>query len=250
LKRLGGMTLQFYAQLDSGNNIGDPVVKKILLEDKKLYCAYKDDLNRTICIQGSDGSQATKSCKNGEKCPQCDIQYANACGTGQSGKCFVIDVRQCGASQGGYVCNNNKACVLKDSTDPNSYPANATTYNNIDSCSQACKDNSSSAGGSDSSKPAPQDTSEYELVIENPVNSSTLGELISQLWARIFVLIIPLAVIVIVYAGILMMSASYDIAQYERGKKYLKYAIIALIIIFIGRGFITLLKSILALALN
>lgn len=117
--------------------------------------------------------------------------------------------------------------------------------NNIKTSTSPTFQNPDKKDGSGTLSSGPEDNSAYDLVIENPINAETFGELFTAIYKRLFALILPLAVIVIVYAGILFTTASYDVKQVDKAKEYLKYAILALVIIFIGRGFITLLNSIL-----
>lgn len=56
---------------------------------------------------------------------------------------------------------------------------------------------------------------------------------------------VPVGVLMIVFSGILMVTSSGKPEQVNKAKTIFKYAIIGLVIIFIGKGFITLLESIL-----
>lgn len=60
----------------------------------------------------------------------------------------------------------------------------------------------------------------------------------------IFNISIPIAVILIIISGILMLTSRGNTAQVAMAKNYLKYTIIGLFVILIGRGFITLVLSI------
>ncbi len=115
-------------------------------------------------------------------------------------------------------------------------------------------DNTNNEGGAATNQASgiaggPQDTSSFDFILDNPVQTDTFAELFDNIMGRVYALIIPLAVIVIVYSGILMMSSSYSRTpeNYNKAKQYLQYTVVALVIIFIGRGFITLLYSIIEL---
>lgn len=81
----------------------------------------------------------------------------------------------------------------------------------------------------------------------NPLQAQDFKQLIDALLDWIFWLSIPIAIIMIMYAGFLMLSAGDNSQKFEHGKKVLFWVVIGLAIIFIGEGFITLIESILAL---
>ena len=58
---------------------------------------------------------------------------------------------------------------------------------------------------------------------------------------------IPIAVAMIVYAGILFLTSQGDPGKITKARQVLTYAVIGLAIILIGSGFITLIQSILEL---
>lgn len=60
-------------------------------------------------------------------------------------------------------------------------------------------------------------------------------------------LAIPVAVIVIIYAGAILMLSQGNSKAIERGRKMLTYAVIGLAVLLIGRGFFTLIKDIINL---
>ena len=82
---------------------------------------------------------------------------------------------------------------------------------------------------------------------KNPIASNDLTELVKAIAQWIFNLSIPIAMGVIIYAGILMLTAGGDSSKFVKGRKALLYAIAGLAVIFIGSGFIDLIKSILDL---
>ncbi|MDO8495604.1 MAG: pilin [bacterium] len=90
-------------------------------------------------------------------------------------------------------------------------------------------------------------TASATLEFRNPLGAKDLRELIDAILRWIFWISIPIAVIMIVYAGLQMMLAGGDAAKFGHGKKILLWAVIGLAVIFIGEGFIALIRSILAL---
>ena len=58
---------------------------------------------------------------------------------------------------------------------------------------------------------------------------------------------IPIAVAMIVYAGVMFLTSRGDTTKVAQAKKILLYAVIGLAIILIGKGFITLIESVLNL---
>ncbi len=98
--------------------------------------------------------------------------------------------------------------------------------------------------------PGKADTSEIKttsLEFKNPLAAKDLRELINALLVWIFWLAIPTAVIMIVFAGITMMGSQGDPEKFSQGKKILLWAVVGLAVIFIGEGFIALIRSILNL---
>lgn len=95
----------------------------------------------------------------------------------------------------------------------------------------------------------PGGTQEYSFEIPNPLKGgvtdfTSLVKIIAQ-W--IFNLAIPIAVAMIVYSGILFLTAAGDTSKVTKARDVLKYAVIGLAIILIGSGFVTLIQSILKL---
>ncbi len=89
----------------------------------------------------------------------------------------------------------------------------------------------------------------FSFNIENPLKggASDFTSLVKIIAQWIFNLAIPIAVAMIVYAGILFLTAAGDTSKVTKAKEVLKYAVIGLAIILIGSGFVTLIQSILEL---
>ncbi len=83
--------------------------------------------------------------------------------------------------------------------------------------------------------------------LENPIGVTNFQDLINIIGKWIFNLAIPIAVIIIIYAGVLMLTAGGVPAQFQKGAKALWYAVLGLAVVLIGKGFVTLIQSILNL---
>ena len=85
------------------------------------------------------------------------------------------------------------------------------------------------------------------LEFKNPLAANDLRELVDALLSWIFWLSIPTAVIIIIYAGIVMAGSGGNPEKFGHGRKILLWAVVGLAVIFIGRGVIALIESILKL---
>src|SRR3989338_7382543 len=89
----------------------------------------------------------------------------------------------------------------------------------------------------------------FDFSIPNPLGTgsteATVADLVNQIAGWIFDISIPIAVAVILWAGFLFLTAGAYPKNVDKAKQALTYAVIGLAIIFIGRGFVDLIKSIL-----
>jgi hypothetical protein len=90
-------------------------------------------------------------------------------------------------------------------------------------------------------------TTQYVFNLPNPIGVMTFQDLVNIIGKWIFNLAIPIAVIIIIWAGVLMLTSGGDPSRFKKGSEALKYAFIGLAIVLIGKGFVTLIKSILDL---
>ena len=74
---------------------------------------------------------------------------------------------------------------------------------------------------------------------------TSIEEFIGNIIDFIFNISIPIAVILIIVSGIIMLTSAGNMAKVGKARTILWYTIIGLAIIFIGKGFITLVTSIL-----
>lgn len=89
-------------------------------------------------------------------------------------------------------------------------------------------------------------TSSGVFTIE-PYGPTDFVDLVNTIARWIFNIAIPVAIIMIIYAGIMMILAQGDSGKFNKARDILKYAVLGLVVIFIGKGFISLIKSILSL---
>ncbi|MEK7582770.1 MAG: pilin, partial [Patescibacteria group bacterium] len=105
-------------------------------------------------------------------------------------------------------------------------------------------------GPTNSSGPGPTGRPiSFNFKFDNPLGGGeqNLLDLINTISRWIFNLAIPIAVIFIIYGGILFLTAGANPTNVDEGKKILKYAVIGLAIVFIGRGFVSLVHSVIKL---
>ena len=88
-----------------------------------------------------------------------------------------------------------------------------------------------------------------EFQLKNPLKggAKSLTELIGIVANFIFNLGIPVAVIVIIYGGFLMLTSGGKPEAYKKGLDALKYAVLGVAILLIGQGFVSLIQSILGI---
>lgn len=124
----------------------------------------------------------------------------------------------------------------------------------VDNCAKAANGNclwsralKAGEGGSGGDEGDDEGTRSAILDFPNPLNAKDLRELIDAILRWIWWLSIPIAVIMIVYAGFIMMKSGGDPAKFKQGRKILLWAVIGLAVVFIGEGFIALIESVLDL---
>lgn len=83
--------------------------------------------------------------------------------------------------------------------------------------------------------------------IENPLGVSDLTDLIRLISNALIDIALPIAAILYVWAGVLYLTAGANANNLVKAKTIFKYTTIGLVIIFIGGGFVDLLRSILNL---
>lgn len=87
----------------------------------------------------------------------------------------------------------------------------------------------------------------YNFSLRPPTGIETFQDLVNVIGRWVFNLSIPIAVIMIIWAGVLMLTSGGKPDQFRKGMTALKWAVIGLAIVLIGKGFVSLIKSILDL---
>ena len=150
---------------------------------------------------------------------------------------------------GGPQCRQTCAQIkssLCGSTAPTG-PGDGTCNNN-----GACDANETSSSCPSDCPVVPGASQSYFFSIPNPLKggASDLASLVRVIAQWIFNLAIPIAVVMIVYAGVLFLMAQGSEQKVTKAKDVLKWAVVGLAIILIGSGFITLIQSVLELGEN
>ncbi len=81
----------------------------------------------------------------------------------------------------------------------------------------------------------------------NPISNTSFVDFVTAIAVWVSLIAIPVAVVVIIYAGAIMLLSQGKPDVIKRGRSMLTYAVIGLAIILIGRGFFTLIGSIINL---
>ncbi|MCC6934534.1 MAG: hypothetical protein IT406_02510 [Candidatus Yanofskybacteria bacterium] len=81
--------------------------------------------------------------------------------------------------------------------------------------------------------------------IRNPIGVDNLQDLFAMLSERILDIVIPIAVLMYVWAGVNLLIAAGDTGKIKKAKDIMKWTTAGLLIIFIGGGFVDLIRSIL-----
>ncbi len=160
----------------------------------------------------------------------------------------------------GSTPNQKWACVVgPDSNGGYSYfcsPSNLNNCSDVPECSgRACIEIGNNLCGRQAPTPTliptptstPGETQTFDFSLDNPLEADNLVELINVIATWLLNIAIPIAVAMIVYAGVLFLVSRGDTAKVVQAKKILLYAVVGFSIILIGKGFITLIESILNL---
>mgnify|MGYP001571992962 CR=1 FL=1 len=81
----------------------------------------------------------------------------------------------------------------------------------------------------------------------NPIANDDFIGFVNAIGLWFYRIAIPIAVVVIIYAGAILMLSQGKPDVIKRGRLMLTYAVIGLGVLLIGRGFFTLIKSIINL---
>jgi hypothetical protein len=81
--------------------------------------------------------------------------------------------------------------------------------------------------------------------IENPLGANNLEDIFSIISTRVIEIVIPIAVLLYVWAGFNLLIAAGRPEYINRAKQTFQYTTLGLLVIFIGGGFVDLIRSIL-----
>lgn len=81
--------------------------------------------------------------------------------------------------------------------------------------------------------------------VPNFLKANDFAQLVDKVAGYIFMIGMPIAVIMILYGGLLFLTSSGNEEKVKKAKRALTYAMIGVAILLIGKGFISLLASIL-----
>ncbi len=85
------------------------------------------------------------------------------------------------------------------------------------------------------------------LELPNPLNAKTFDDLVKGIAKWFYYIMVPVASIMVLYAGFLFMTSAGDEEKIKKAKRAITWAVVGVAIILIGAGFITLIKSLLEL---
>lgn len=113
--------------------------------------------------------------------------------------------------------------------------------------SEASCNSSLACGGTGGNVPTgqPGEPQTIEFKIENPLAVKTVKELLEAIAKALFNLVLIVAPIVIIYAGVLFLKSRGEPAEVTKARKALTYALLGLAVVFIGKGFVALIEDIL-----
>lgn len=131
-------------------------------------------------------------------------------------------------------CDSNGTCSLGQSPASCNNNGKCDAGENSITCPAECK-------------PKAGESTPILFKIDNPLEADNFLELIDVLATWLFNIAIPIAVVMIVYAGVMFLTSRGDATKITKARQILLYAVVGLAIIMIGKGFITLIESILNL---
>lgn len=180
--------------------------------------------------------------------------YACVAGNGRYA-CSPGVRRDCSDIPASANCQPNSCVQLPDSRCCNSNePCNVATGQTHNECqngacvvvagpgTNACPTAGATCGGGGGGT-----TTGFNFSLRPPTGIKTFQDLVNVIGRWIFNLAIPIAVIMIIWAGVLMLTSGGKPEQFRKGMSALKYAVIGLAIVLIGKGFVSLIRSILDL---
>jgi magnesium-transporting ATPase (P-type) len=86
-----------------------------------------------------------------------------------------------------------------------------------------------------------------QICICNPLTSGDLEDIIENLIDFIFTIAFVLAPLMVIYAGLLFMTAGGNASKIEQAKNIIIWTLIGLIIVLLARGLIAIIKQLLGI---
>ena len=83
------------------------------------------------------------------------------------------------------------------------------------------------------------------VTIPNPLGTDSIPEVIGRIIDFLLKVAVPLATLVVLYAGFLFLTAGGDTEKINQAKKALLWAVIGVVVLMMARGVIEVIKSIL-----
>lgn len=79
--------------------------------------------------------------------------------------------------------------------------------------------------------------------VNNPIQSTNVGELLDKLFRAVIIIVVPLLVLALVYTGLMFVTAQGNEEKLKTAKRNAKFIIIGIIIIMGARIFISIAES-------
>lgn len=226
-----------------GDNLFNPIKKEYTISIGNRICAFVAPDGKYSCVTGSEtvSNCSTLSQCNGQSCSRID---SSICGS-------LEKIWACVADDGKYACSNgNKS----DLSDVSSCSGKTPVQVSVSRCGQTAGGGGGAGtcggAGQPVCPPIPAtETQTTTYTIDNPLagGPNDLFDIIDIVTQWIIYISVPLAVLWIMYAGFLMLTAGPVPANFQKGRDILKYTVLGLAIIFIGKGFISLIISVIEL---
>lgn len=81
--------------------------------------------------------------------------------------------------------------------------------------------------------------------IQNPIQAQSFADIINAIANFALLIVTPISVIVILYAGALFMFSGGDVEKVKKAKRALLWALVGLGVVLTGRGFIFIIQDVL-----
>jgi len=226
-------------------------------------CAVKDLVSGAYVCPIKDGKALdandknfSDKCKVGEACDACDLKYIDTeCTEGSADTepgCYLIESKDCAnLNRQNYWCSSkDNACHPESEVDVKD---RVGTMQNNPTCSNTCSRSSTSVGNSGGYIAPPSQPIAFSIKIPNLLagKAENLRELVDYVLSNVLKFVIPLATIFIVLQGVkllvnpimgLLGRSEFSTKEVYEG---IAMILIGLAVIFIGRGFVTLILSLL-----